>query len=143
MEVKFGKYINEEYLTRATDSYGNSLEIFVNPSTKDLKDMKGTFVRFIANTKKKRVYVWDGSYLIHSSVWKELVNQGYEKRLSVYGPDHLLAGYARKRGGALYVDHETFNCENTNFEKHDWKWIDKYVKDFTKEMIKWRSEYFK
>lgn len=144
--MKFKEYMNEEYLTRikgrkAMMSSAKSLEIFVNPSMKDLRDIKSNFIRFIADVKKKHIYVWDGHLEVHSFIWKGLVEQGYEKGNSVYGPDHLLAGYAKKRSGNLYVDHETFNCKNTDFEKYDWKWIDKYVKDFTKEM-NMNEEYF-
>ena len=139
--MKFKQYINEEYFT-GFKSYDDYIEVFVNPSQKEIKSM-GEVVRFIADNKSKKVYAFDGSDVIHSQAWKEFPNEvtkGREfneisllpilKELNKVHIDELeysirnIQREIKKGGKAFNRDVEYVN----GILDQDWKWVDKYVK---------------
>ena len=76
--MKFLSYLSEEWVI-STKNFNRVVDIFVNPSSsKEFKDMEeqswGGQVRFIADFKKKKLYVWS-SELIHYDATRELAHQ--------------------------------------------------------------------
>lgn len=75
--MRFLKYLQEEWI--ATRKRGkSSYPIFVNPDKSELTEIIKTSkwghggVRFIADFKGKKVYVWDAGEEIHDSVYRFL-----------------------------------------------------------------------
>lgn len=132
--MRLQKYLQEEYLTRMK-KYNESVEIFVNPSFKEMREASTTSygICFIADSKTKKVYVWDSENTIyHQEVCREL-NLGSLKigALSM----RLLAGYADQNGnkfemgsvdGDGYVD-DAIVDNGLDKILNNFKWVDKYI----------------
>ncbi len=130
--MRFKQYLNELYLSGVIPmTYPRInlkwVEFFVNPSKKEMKDASGggggragsVAIRFIADLKKKKVYVWHPHFM-HHSAWKEIG----DKR--VYSNDvTLLAGIAEERGSNWVMTSST-GIGGKPIE--DWKWVEKYIK---------------
>ena len=139
--MRLKQYINEEYLTRASDRIGNSYEIFMNPSRRDARNIGTDEVRFIASAKTKNVYAFS-ILLLHHDAWKQLLDEKYEKGTIYYEDiDWLIAGYAKNQGGNLICDdYETeITLEGDNL-KYNWKFVDRYIKGFTGMLDDWEEE---
>ena len=76
------KAINEEY-HKTIKTKSGSLEIFQNPTSKDLKDMPGE-IRFIIDFNKKVVYAFDGNVL-HYEVASDLGIDYYPRKDFIFG----------------------------------------------------------
>lgn len=130
--------ISERYVSRP--NVGNdSVEIFVNPNSQELRDAakddfdrlcNGT-IRFFADGDKKEVYVW-GSRILHSNLGKML---GMSALLSL---DHYsaLLGVASVSGGrARIIDSYNLDYCFHNFNvmglQHffslNWSWLYQYI----------------
>lgn len=99
------------------------IEIFVNPTHKELMNASGPYgVRFFADPKKKKVYAWNAEY-IHLSVMPEI---GYS-----YKDSNLLLGTANLKNGKWIMTtsdrmaaHPQMSPETL---KGIWGWVDKYI----------------
>jgi len=71
--MKLKQYINEEYYKRVKVN-GRSIEVFINPSKKERKEAadKHNSIRFIADNKTKKVYVWNVYRAVHMEMYKAL-----------------------------------------------------------------------
>jgi hypothetical protein len=108
--------MNEEYLMRVSSLLGKSAEIFVNPSKKELRDA-GEAIRFIADNKNKKLYVWNATHAFHKETWKSIKK---DNRLEI--DTTLCLGTAVKRG-AIYKGYP----EYTDYQNpKDFMWIEKY-----------------
>jgi hypothetical protein len=106
------------------------VEIFINPTKSEIKKIpkKDNEVRFIADSKKKNVYVWDGYSAIHDQVWKVLKNELKDNRK--LEDRTLLMGGAINGKFEANVDWEGFtHCDYDDvfYENGDyWRWLEKY-----------------
>jgi hypothetical protein len=132
------KYINEEYFMRVKNS-NNSVEVFLNPSRKEFKEIAANInsVRFIANKKTKKVYVWNTYEAIHSDMYKLIFKGDFQKetferkiipgiadvlssgKSIMYSSDWLGDFFYRGEYGLTIKD-----LENT---KKDFQWMNKYI----------------
>ena len=65
----------EKWLT-AFKKYGHTLEVFENPSKKEMRGWETRF-RFIADAKRKKVYMWPATGAVHVDAWlhiKKMLN---------------------------------------------------------------------
>ena len=118
---------------KVKDSFGNSFELFVNPSSRDLKELPKD-IRFLASTKTKKLYVWNMDSMVHKRVWNELRTRGLENGVKEYDESsYIFPGSATNIGGKLKLDIEdsSYYMDKTRY-KHDWSWLDKYIKNFSK-----------
>ncbi len=107
------------------------VEVFVNPSKSELRDasgnaefdaISGKYVRFMADMKKKRIYVWDPES-IHRDTWKEF---GDGRNWT----DHtLLSGVAQiKKGKWKFTESDEGVRRNLRvFDVEDWEWANKWI----------------
>ena len=134
-------YLKEKYLgsfkvglvskwqqSKMTSDY---IEVFVNPSKKEMLDASsqgeklpmdrpGRNVRFMADLKKKKIYVWSPN-ITHHTVIKNMKNIGYSDSTGTW-----LLGTATQLGGKFTMTASDSGIGvDTNSTK--WAWIDKYI----------------
>ena len=63
--MRFEKYLNEKYMT-AVKYAGDTYEVFVNPSKKELRELDS--IRGLIDTKTKKLYVWSAHINHHNMV---------------------------------------------------------------------------
>lgn len=90
--MKFERYLNEKFFS-GFKQYGDEVEVFINPSSKEIKEIKdassrGT-IRFFANMKEKKVYMWNGDNAIHQDV----VDSGLSPTSGFDYDDYALSGH--------------------------------------------------
>ena len=84
----------EEYLKTVKSPYHwgkKYIEVFVNPTTKEIREFKTEGVRFIIDFKEKKIYVFEAS-TIHEVVFKEL-NVQKDKKTGLY--KNVYFGYGK------------------------------------------------
>jgi hypothetical protein len=119
----------------------NYVEVFKNPSKSELaKEFGGKEIRFLADPKRKDIYVWDAYIATHDDLQDELL----PKDLSI---DEVISGQASKEG-SVYVaysaaniafilddpdgfDLEDFETLKSTVEK-DWSWTERHQISLTK-----------
>ena len=141
--MRLENYLNEKYW-KMISAFGNSAEVFVNPSWKELMEVsnRGTEeIRFSAHHNKKKIYAWNADLLLHDDV---------EKRTSepeMLENEDLLAGIAEKEGQIFKVtisDQLEFLLDDDQYDfvekilSKDWSWIKKYKIDPTKLINKYK-----
>lgn len=128
--MRFLQFLNELYLkgvegTKAWPVVPNLkwVEFFVNPSKREMEDASGqgrggvTAIRFVADDKKKKLYVWNPLFL-HHSAWKEIGDR------RVYSNDStILAGIAEKQGGRWVMT----SASSKRGTIDQWKWVEKWI----------------
>ena len=73
--ISFKKFlIQEEFMDAWTDNRGEFRELFVNPTIKEIKSIDN-YVRYIIDLENKKLYVWDGDYLIHTQMVRRIQKQ--------------------------------------------------------------------
>ena len=132
------KYLlNEKYFGRVDKKYGEgSFEVFVNPSTKELKEVdNGDGVRFTADSKSKRVYVWDADKAIHNSVWDEESSISKGRDFNSASCDEVLHGTCELKGGKFHMDYSDemeYQESRKDFDVESllktFNWVNKYIK---------------
>jgi len=155
--MKFLEYLEEKYYDLITNPalvqyFGGKKEgypVFVNPTSSEIKELPDK-VRFVADSKKKDVYVWDAE-VIHSYALPNIL----------IDPPSSLTGTARKIGGKLsmfYSDqldyvlavaspssraHEfQYLLRRSWIWEKDNKWVNKYV-DITQWLKRTTPKYEK
>jgi len=141
--TRLKQYINEEYLTRLKRK-GQSFEVFVNPSVKEMKqvdEMDG--VRFTADNKDKKVYVWDSFVAIHNDVWD--LETGKGRNFNRESCETVLHGECELKGGKYvmnFSDEIHYQMDNKTFYIRDiikdFKWVNRYIniEDYLKKIMK-------
>ncbi len=137
----------EKYIGRCPGMGGSyksmSVEVFKNPSAKEMREVaEDGRLRFIADVRKKNLYVWryDGSY--HCDVDEKYVKGDYDE--DIWGVMKHAGGkwiMTRSDTREYYID----NMENVDEFLKDFKWLKNYNVDvetwFTSK--KWRSKFSK
>lgn len=136
------EYLKEEYECRVTANYGKtrSYEVFTNPSLKEIRSMihsEDLGVKFIAEFKTKKVYVWAAIGPLHEPAWEQI--KGRDLYNDVYG-GKILPGYAKIKGSKLVMTtgdgtgfFNNYIDDNGNKEvEKRWGWLNKHIdiKDF-------------
>jgi hypothetical protein len=126
----------EDYLD-SVNYGGRNVQVFVNPTFDDYKELNAKKVRFIADAKSKKIYVWNAYFAIHNAIAYKI---GLEPRMDVdlfsgesdYYNNKLymkessrLRGYVKnvKQGNARPLEHQYL----VNFFNQNWSWLDKYI----------------
>ena len=143
----------EEYLSRF-DIRGKSVEVFVNPSRKELRTLGGEFIRFIADADTKKVYAWEGYSAVHGEMARYIKVTGkdkvaYNNQEPLYS--NLLIGVAQNMGNSIetidsipisnflfYLRPEDEDSKGVTVFRmllsQDWRWLDRYI--FTSEYLR-------
>jgi hypothetical protein len=140
--------ISESYVTSKKIDKDTSLEVYVNPTTSEIKKLTDasfkTFgvrqVRFVVDNKNKKVYVADAFLTLHHTILKLI-----GLNLSKEGPDYF-TGIANVKGGKpeMLESNEWFNewfkhsfysnCYPNQYSRDlesllssDLRWLDQYI----------------
>jgi hypothetical protein len=131
MRVNF-KCITEAWLD-VIKTKSAIVEVFVNPTSHEMEGFRKTGVRFLADYKKKKLYIWN-LYTYHSNLVLQLIRNKHIPAGAAddQNPDYL-RGIANVGSGKLKLEDITYShIHQTDEEKEkekDWSWLDKY---FTK-----------
>ena len=108
---------------KSVNGHGGRTDVFVNPSSADYleiyKGSKYQIIKFIADNKNKKVYVWNADTGIHRDVLSEL---GLMSQLQKYNPD-ILVGDGVLSNGKARVRNSGINATRV-----DWSWIGRYIR---------------
>lgn len=128
--------------------FGRLVDVFENPTSSDLKELSKqakdfqlnlTEVRYIADARKQKVFVFNSELAIHADIRMIL---GYSTEH--YKTPHLLNGEARFQRGKLsalsqrdlisksfwYFSNHPSQVDKFYLEEslnYDWSWLEKYV----------------
>ena len=89
----------EKWIT-AFKKYGHVVEVFENPTPKEIREFKKAF-RFILDSKNKKVYIWDAMGAVHSDGWKHIKNDIGDTRM-LYQTGDLLPGTLENKSINIY-----------------------------------------
>lgn len=130
------KLLEEYFNTKKV--HGFDVPIYRNPTLGEVKSLKATNVgvRFIADSKFRKVYIWDASKSIHNEIFSFLVSLGVESWDNL---DYCVNGIANvSDSGQLTFTVWDFAArpgemdnEKVNYFKRvksqDWRWLDRYI----------------
>jgi hypothetical protein len=130
--MKFLNYLQEEYVAR-----GKGVEIFTNPTPKELSSISGRpiHVRFFVVFDKKQVVVWDAEVLHFPMLMSSKDVQGilgasgdeeYRKRLP-----QIWSGYGIVLNGKI-----------KQIDSDGLAWYKQYEKDYKKMNTEWSTTWF-
>lgn len=136
--------ITSTQILRLSEEYFNSfningylLKVFVNPNSDDLRELKSKRIRFIADNKIKKVYVWNGYNAIHNSVVPKL---GYPEQVgfNLFCGEAVVGSSISYLSDADFIDYIVIKFEKLNLNQKEidivkfnlaqnWTWLDKYI----------------
>ena len=121
-----------------TKTVGKDYEIFVNPSKKELSEFGAEGFRFIADAKKKKVYVFS-PYILHQFAANEIYTG-----IELFDSPYLLAGTMHGRPPKVedlvpFAEDakEIFGKKfYKKFKEYDWSWVNTYfnIKELDKHL---------
>lgn len=126
---------------------GNTVEIFVQPSKRDIKyarDAEGAYsknIRFIADGNTKKMYIWNAALELHAGMLRFLQDNGHVGRSTkLYNdPDVISGEWNTSDKVELYYNVNWGPAEQGNvILDGDWEWIAKKTgfKTFERELLK-------
>ena len=134
------RILNEEWYTTVPDKSGEHVDVFINPSRRDIKDaLEGEIgrgygeVRFVADGGNENVYVWNANTsLFHRTVIDEFSLGYVYKGIAKYD-----AGDLEVKVGESNIEHDDMLLMNILDGNYDW--MERYnfdlsiVKDYAEE----------
>lgn len=126
--------LNEEYETRIK-MFGRSFEVFTNPTQKELKSLQSNDLKFIADSKDKKVYVWDVIGPLHGPAWRQ-INGGHDTFDRDVLTGRIIPGYFSIDNGKPVMDgsdgdhyYSEYLSTITNMPAYrsKWEWVNRYI----------------
>ena len=115
----------EKWLT-AFKKYGHTLEIFENPSKKEMREIGNVF-RFIADAKRKKMYIWPATGAVHSDAWIHIKKQLNDSR-PLYKSSTLIPGVPEQSGWIhIYGQKGIPRAISDQYGYEDWSFAKKYI----------------
>ena len=138
--MRLEKYIREEWATKVGGIRKLDVDIFRNPDKSDFGEL-GRDCRFIADNKKKELYVWNAEKIFHGRVARRIFG-GFSDE----SDDKYLYGVAEKKGTKWKMT-ECDTYELSGIVEPDemmkiYKWVNKYIditEYFEKKLKAWKS----
>lgn len=119
----------EEYFTTYS-RMGNTTEVFVNPSRKELIDAIRVYdgVRFIADPNTKKVYIWSIDVL-HQFMYD------YTLKIPTEFKKLLKGDVIRELGKGIEVEINLVGDDINFMKSKDWSWVSNYIVRDVKKLI--------
>ena len=123
---RYIRYIREEWYTRMESYFKNNpydIDIFVNPTKRDMKELVFD-CRFIADNKKKKLYVWDAWRAYHQDVAEKIFGSFDDT-----SDEKKLYGTAEQKGAKWKItSSDSYGGRPTPEEMmKKYKWMNKYI----------------
>ena len=141
----------QEFLEKYLDTvkvYDKQVEIFKNPTIRELDSLNTRSIRYFADPKDQIVYAWNGNLSTHYNLKENpeiarlLKNDNWLLRLFSAHAVKEFGKYIAKGSDSytpfLYSDKKLLAAMKI-FLEQDWTWADKYIlgtSELTKEIIK-------
>lgn len=136
IEILVEKYLNT-YSYDLVPGFPQSVEIFINPSKKELRETSDNYAkstRFIADNKKKVVYVFDGTKALHREMWEGIAKEQGDSR-RIYKTEDLLVGVFQNNRDVMFESNYIYPLGIwERIYATDWKWADKYIKGLSSKV---------
>ncbi len=116
--------ILEKWL-HAFKKYGHVVDVFENPSRKELTPIKDKY-RFILDARRKKTYVWDAMGAVHGDTWAKLKKELGDER-GLYRSGDLLSGTVDKKGLHVYAASQLSDRVRKEIKSQDWSFAKRYV----------------
>jgi len=139
--MRLYKFLNEKYFGRKGDC-----EVFVNPTIKEIIEINSNEIRFVADNKKKKFYIWDANLEIHVGIWDNVIGDSNRE----FNDKTLFTGITKVKDGKLHIkrsdelEYSKKTVERSVIQslfENDWDWVDKYIIDFSRYIKKMRESY--
>lgn len=133
--------IVEKYLTAYKNQYsGDILEVWVNPTKKELRDLADTY-RFIADSKNKKIYFADGWVGNHVPLWEAVIKETKQGGSRVPYKGHLMCGelYQSKDIRLDSIDLYSYG-DYLEWADLDWSWTKPWLRNIDKAVEKYKKE---
>jgi len=130
----------EKYLTGFKNPTGMSnsdtiVEIYKNPTPKEIKGTGSNGFRFIADSKSKTLYIWGAWDALHQDSWRNISKEIGDNR-RVYMIHTLLPGTVDPDGSVYtYGVSAMQKAIVERMKKEDWSFISKYLPPKTMEKL--------
>lgn len=115
--------IIEKYLT-GFKQYGHIVDVYVNPTKKELKEI-GEKTRWIADAKSKKLYVWSAMGAVHGDTWAKLRKEMNDPR-HLYKSDELLTGVWEGTFARMYAIDYMAPSVRKRIKDQDWSFVSKW-----------------
>jgi hypothetical protein len=138
--MRLQKYLNEKYIGTATYLRLSS-DIFENPTRKEIREIskKGYGVRFIADSKTKKIYMGDGYNAFHNMIWDTVRKTTGDNRNSPY-VGTLMSGELYDKEIVLSGVDMANALDREKWSKIDWSWTKKWLPNIDREIEKYKKE---
>lgn len=129
----------EKFLTgyKSPQRPGTDVEVFVNPTQAEVREVQRASefkaIRFIVDSRNKKVYMWASELMLHLQMWNNLKKELGDSR-KIYSCPSLLSGELEKNGYDWYSMSLNDPEDKIQFYLDDWKWVDKYLPNFNRDM---------
>jgi len=116
----------EKWLT-AFKKYGHTLEIYENPSKKELISMgaQGN-LRFILDAKRKKTYIWPATGAIHQDAWLHIKKSINDVR-PLYKSSTLIPGVQEGKYIHIYGAAGISRTTSDGYYEEDWSFAKRYI----------------
>ena len=140
-----------EDLFKAVKVNNSEVLVYKNPGSSDIVKIYSSAgaikeFRFIADTSIQPVFVWEAYLSVHRGVIEKLGYTNFKNK------PYLAWGFGDIASGKLLVrdwdyDRYDFSPQNIDFMRkifsYDWKWLDRYIVNWTKFLSERKYEYRK
>lgn len=109
-------------------------EVFENPNKHEINKEFNNNTRFIADIKRKRIYMWDSNLSTHEQAWDAIKDDLKDNR-NLFETDTLLCGTNDRWGHSWHSQDGPEESMKKKIRKHDWSFILRYV-PVSKEELK-------
>jgi len=144
--MRFEKYINEKFFDSFMYQRIHMVDIFVNPSKRELRELYNSFrdqsygsVGFICDLMDDKIYFFSRKHIIHQDAWNH-INKGGPKLYhdSRYLTGELTLGSKGKVQGMNFDSFSGFSTTDVKREAldSDWSYFDKWIPNINDELHK-------
>lgn len=125
----------EKYLT-AFKKYGHTLEVFENPTKKEMRGWEDRF-RFIIDAKRQKMYMWPATGAIHQDAWLHIKKRLNDNR-PLYKSATLIPCVYENGYIFIYGSAGIPRSIAQQYDYEDWSFAKKYIpmEEFYKEIRK-------
>ena len=113
--------------------YGHMLDIFENPSKKELREI-GDMQRFILDAKRRKCYIWSATGAIHADAWIHIKKELNDSR-HIYKSGDLIAGVLEGSHLMMYNNAGLGQQTRKSIKEQDWSFSKKYYPNLQVELI--------